>query len=213
MTELQRAWSPLTDLEIRGGDGRTVYGLAVPFDTPTNIRDAQGTYTEVFREGAFRQTINVGAERVKFLVNHDRVGRLPLGRALSLREDPAGLVGEFRVSQTRDGDEVLELIRDGVLDAFSIGFAPQRDKWNVDRSFVERTQVHLSEVSTVSFPAYSGATIAGVRSADEQHPTDDAASGAASDGTSEHLDDGAAQTVFVPRNRIRLAAYLKGIEL
>lgn len=213
MTELHRAWSPLMDLEVRG-DGRTVYGLAVPFDTPTDVRDSQGEYTEVFRMGAFRQTINVGAERVKFLVNHDRVGRLPLGRALSLREDPAGLVGEFRVSQTRDGDEVLELVRDGVLDAFSIGFAPQRDKWNMDRSFVERTQVHLSEVSTVSFPAYAGALIAGVRSVDEMHPTDDAVSGAASDGTSEHLDDGAAQPIhFVPRNRIRLAAYLRGIEL
>jgi len=209
---LSRAWSPMVDLEVRAtGDGRTVYGIAVPFDTPTEIRDLEGEYTEVFRRGSFAQTINVGAERVKFLVNHDRVGRLPLGRALSLREDVTGLVGEFRVSQTREGDEVLELIRDGVLDAFSIGFRPQRDEWNVDRSFVERTQVHLSEVSTVAFPAYAGAEIAGVR-AGEQHLTDDAATDAASDGTSGHLDDDAAP-IYTPRNRIRLAAYIKGIDL
>ena len=39
---LRRAWSPHLDLEIRG-DGRTVYGLAVPFDSPTPIRDRSGT--------------------------------------------------------------------------------------------------------------------------------------------------------------------------
>jgi hypothetical protein len=40
------------DLEIRG-DGRTVAGIAVPFDEPTPIRDSFGGYTEVFRRGAF----------------------------------------------------------------------------------------------------------------------------------------------------------------
>ncbi len=212
---LRRAWSPMVDLEVRAdGDGRTVFGIAVPFDSPTEIREGGEEFTEVFRMGAFAQTINVGAERVKFLVNHDRIGRLPLGRAISLREDPSGLVGEFRVSQTREGDEVLELIRDGVLDAFSIGFRPQRDKWNADRSFVERTEVHLSEVSTVAFPAYAGAEIAGVRTGETQHLDIDADQDAADPGTSDdHLDAGAAQTIFVPQNRTMLAAYLRGIDL
>ncbi len=216
MSELiRRAWSPMVDLEVRAeGDGRTVYGIAVPYDSPTEIREGGDEFTEVFRMGSFAQTINVGAERVKFLVNHDRIGRLPLGRAVSLREDPAGLVGEFRVSQTREGDEVLELIRDGVLDAFSIGFRPQRDVWNAERTFVERTQVHLSEVSTVAFPAYAGAEIAGVRTGENQHLDLDADQDAAGDGTSDdHLEAGAAQTIFVPQNRVRLAAYLKGIRL
>lgn len=215
-TELvRRAWSPMVDLEVRSdGDGRTVYGLAVPFDSPTEIREGGTEFTEVFRMGSFAQTINVGAERVKFLVNHDRIGRLPLGRAISLREDPSGLVGEFRVSKTREGDEVLELIRDGVLDAFSIGFRPQRDVWNSDRSFVERTEVHLSEVSTVAFPAYAGAEIAGVRTGETQHLDIDAVSDAAGDGTSDgHLEVDAAKPIFVPQNRVRLAAYLRGIDL
>ena len=162
---LRRAWSPHLDLEIRG-DGRTVYGLAVPFDAPTPIRDRSGTYDEVFRMGAFTETIRERGDRVKFLANHNREV-FPLGRATMLREDPAGLIGEFRVSATAAGDEALELIRDGVLDALSIGFAPIQSLGREGRDpVVERTAVKLMEVSAVAFPAYEGAVIAGVRSED-----------------------------------------------
>lgn len=162
---LRRAWTPHLDLEIRG-DGRTVYGLAVPFDSPTTIRDRSGTYDEVFRMGAFADTIRERGDRVKFLANHDRQ-TLPLGKAIMLREDPAGLIGEFRVSATPHGDAALELIRDGVLDALSIGFAPLQSIGREGRDpVVERTEVKLMEVSAVAFPAYENAVIAGVRSED-----------------------------------------------
>jgi len=149
------------DLEVRG-DGRTVVGIAVPFDAPAVIRDATGEYLEVFKRGAFAKTIADRGDRVKFLGMHDR-RTFPLGRASLLREDASGLYSEFRVSKTLAGDEALELIRDGALDALSIGFRPIRDVWNRDRSMVERTEVRLDEVSAVSFPAYEGALIAGVR--------------------------------------------------
>ena len=42
------------DVELRAaGDGRTLVGLAVPFDQPTNV----GGYTESFTRGAFARTI------------------------------------------------------------------------------------------------------------------------------------------------------------
>jgi len=104
------------DLEVRGGDGRTVVGLAVPFGTSTTITDATGTYSESFRPGAFARTIAERGDRVKFLAMHNSQA-LPLGRAVELREDPAGLVAALRVTQTAAGDEVLALIRDGALDA------------------------------------------------------------------------------------------------
>lgn len=153
------------DLEVRGGDGRTVVGWAVPFDAPTAIQDASGSYEETFRRGAFARTLTErGPERVKFLAQHDRAG-LPLGRAVVLEERPEGLWGEFRVSDTTAGDEVLTLIRDRALDSLSIGFSPIRDRWNRARTAVERLEVRLAEVSAVWSPAFSGAAIAGVRSA------------------------------------------------
>jgi len=161
------------DLELRGGDGRTLTGLAVPFDAPTQIREAGRRYTEVFRRGAFARSIRERGDRIKLLANHDR-RRLPIGRAELLREDAAGLYGEFRVSQTDAGDEVLALVRDGALDGLSISFEPLRDHWSTDRSEVERLEAKLVEVSAVAFPAYDGAVITGVRADSRSLPVEDA---------------------------------------
>ena len=151
-----------SDLTLRG-DGRTVYGIAVPFDREALVNDGYGAYREVFRAGAFKKTLREGADRVKFYTNHShRQNRLPIGRAISLREDAAGLVGEFRISNTHDGDEALELVRDGVLDSFSVGFAKVKER--ADKTgLIERTEVKLREVSLVAHPAYEGALVAGVR--------------------------------------------------
>lgn len=157
------------DLELRsGGDGRTVFGLAVPFDQITEVSDGRGSYLESFVFGSFTRTLAERGQRVKLLANHDH-RRWPIGRPTVLREDPAGLYIEARVSQTRDGDEALELIRDGALDGFSVGFRPIRDRRSRD-GVVERTEVGLSEVSIVAFAAYDGAVLAGVRSSDPHIP-------------------------------------------
>ncbi len=162
MSDLLHRFHP-TDLELRG-DGRTVFGICVPYDSPAEILEPGRQYVEVFKRGAFARTIaERGPQRVKLLSLHDRQ-RLPIGRAVSLIEDASGLVGEFRVSATQAGDEALTLIRDGAVDSFSIGFAPVRDEWSRDRSTVERLEVKLREVSVVAFPAYIDAAIAGVRS-------------------------------------------------
>jgi HK97 family phage prohead protease len=151
------------DLEVRS-DGRTIVGIAVPFDEETTIAERGRSYVEVFRRGAFARTIaERGAERVKLLALHDR-DTLPLGRATALREDPSGLYIEARVSDTRAGDEVLALVRDGALDALSVGFRPMRDRWNPERTHVERLEVSLAEVSVVPWGAFAGAVITGVRS-------------------------------------------------
>jgi HK97 family phage prohead protease len=153
------------DLEIRG-DGRTLHGLAVPYNVPTRISSRlEGQFDETFRPGAFARTIRERGSKVRLHVLHDQTTRLPIGRATELREDPAGLVGEFRVSATRQGDEVLELVRDGALDGLSIGFRPIRDRWTKGRQSVERLEVALNEVSVVATPAYAGARIVGVRAA------------------------------------------------
>jgi HK97 family phage prohead protease len=166
-----------TELEIRAeGDGRTVHGIVVPYDSPTTITEARNTYTETFVRGAFNDQANNPAAvgRIKLLAQHKRDAN-PLGRAVELRDDPVGLVGAFRVSQTVAGDEALELIRDGALDAFSIGFKPQQDEWNRGQTEVVRRRAQLREVSLVNFPAYSGALIAGVRSAHRHVSPADAA--------------------------------------
>lgn len=151
------------DLEVRS-DGRTIAGIAVPFDEPTDITEGTRTYSEVFRRGAFARTITErGPARVKFFALHQSE-KLPLGRATKLREDPDGLYVELRASKTRASDEILELVRDGALDGLSIGFSPVRERWSRARDAVERIAVKLHEISAVTWPAYTGARIVAVRS-------------------------------------------------
>jgi HK97 family phage prohead protease len=154
----------VSGLEIRS-DGRTLAGIAVPFGTAARVRDGRGpAYDEQFAHGAFTRTIVERGDRVKLLIQHDRT-TLPIGRATLLREDAAGLYGEFRVSATRAGDETLELLRDGALDGLSIGFRGITQTGDTRRG-VTRTEVRLDEVSVVSFPAYDAARVSAVRTAD-----------------------------------------------
>lgn len=148
-----------TDLEIRGhGDGRTICGICVPYDVEQRIHSQ---LTEVFRKGAFAN-VAPNAHRVKLLVGHDAQA-LPIGRASLLREDVAGLYGEFRVSKGQRGDDILELVRDGALTELSIGFQPLKDKRRQD-GVVERVAAHLAEVSLVTWGAYGkGAAVQAVR--------------------------------------------------
>jgi HK97 family phage prohead protease len=158
----------VADIEIRSdGTGRTVHGILVPYNTVARVSDGGPAYEEMFAPGAFARDIEARAgdfRKVKFLYQHQHDE--PIGRAVELRDDASGLFGAFRVAKTAKGDEVLELLREGVLDSFSIGFRPidpaPGDPISVGEPVI-RTKAGLRETSVVTFPAYSGALVAGVR--------------------------------------------------
>ncbi len=60
---------------------------------------------------------------------------------------------------------MLTLVRDGVPLGLSIGFIPDRETWNRDKTRVTRLSATLDHVAVVRQPAYPGATIAAVRAA------------------------------------------------
>ena len=160
-TTLWRSFQP-DSIEVRA-DQRTVVGLAVPFNTPTEISDFTDTYREQFAPGSFARTIaERGPSRVKLLLQHDQT-RLPIGRAVTLTETPAGLLAELAVSKTVDGDTALELVRDGALDGLSVCFAPITQTRTGD--LVTRTEVALREISLTGFPAYDSARVTAIRTA------------------------------------------------
>ena len=168
----------VADIEIRSdGTGRTVHGILVPYNTVARVSDGGPSYEEMFVPGAFQRDIearNGDFRGVKFLYQHQHDE--PIGRAVELRDDAAGLFGAFRVAKTAKGDEVLELLREGVLDSFSIGFRPidpaPGDPIKVGEPVV-RTKAGQRETSVVTFPAYAGALVAGVRAIEPQDHHDD----------------------------------------
>lgn len=164
---LYRSFVP--DLEIRstakGGDGRTVDGICVPFGKAMRI---SSDLTEQFARGSFNHQIKA-AHRVKFARGHLSLGGILIGRAGELRDDASGLWGSFRVSKTLTGDETLALIEDGALDELSVGFYERKGgNRTLPDGTLERTRVDLFEVAAVEFGAYGqGAKIKGVRTAEQ----------------------------------------------
>jgi uncharacterized protein len=181
------------DIEVRAdASGRTVRGIFVPWDREARVSDGGPFYREAFQRGSLTKTFSERGDRVKFLSQHDARSN-PLGRAVLLREDAAGAYGEFAVSRTQAGDEALELIRDGVLDSFSVGFTPVKHEKRGE--VVVRTEVALREVSLVTFPAYEDARVAGIRAALDELPESERAAliamwATARDLTPATTDDG-----------------------
>jgi len=146
------------NLELRANsDGRTIFGIAVPYNKEQRITS---TMIEVFRKGVFSEVIKA-PHRVKLLRGHGENN--VLGRATLLRETDEGLYAEFKISKTREGDEALELVKDGALDQLSVGFMPIKNKKRTD-GVMERLKAHLAEVSLVTFGAYGElASVTGMR--------------------------------------------------
>lgn len=164
--EFFRTFEP--QLEVRapskGGDGRTVEGIAVPFLFEQRIDEY---LTEQFHPRAFSHQLKA-AHRVPFTLEHLRQGGTPIGRTIEMRADAAGLWGAWRVARTRDGDDALALIEDGPYAELSIGFVEDVNHREPNGT-ITRIKAHLREVSLVMAGAYGqAASVLAVRSADDQ---------------------------------------------
>lgn len=133
---------------------RTIVGLAVPYGEGANIG---GAYIERFAPGAIDSVADV-----KLFYGHEE----PIGKVISGRETESGFEITAKLTEgVQRADETLALMRDGVLNKFSVGFIPLEEER--DGQTITRTKVNLKEVSVVPFPAYSGATINEVREEQE----------------------------------------------
>lgn len=149
-----------TELEVRQ-DGMTFTGYASVFNSPS---EDLGGFIEYVAPGAFKRSLQSRNE-IKLLWNHDSGEPLASlrGGTLRLTEDNVGLRVEAQLPNTTRGRDVAELLRTRVIDSMSFGFNVIKDSWSSDGRTRTLESVRLSEVSVVSFPAYS-ATTATVRS-------------------------------------------------
>lgn len=151
-----------TTLEVRHAN-RIIDMLAVPYDEPTEVLRHGRLVTEAFDPEAF-----AGVDG-DVTVNRAHDVERPLGRVTAFHpKDPRGLRVELRVSRTTEGDEVLELADDGLLSP-SVGFAslPGGEQWSSDRQSVRIVRAKLFHIGLTGDPAYKGARVLSVRSADD----------------------------------------------
>ena len=144
-------------LEVKA-EGRTIIGYAAAFG---NV----DSYGDIIERGAFARTINNNGRRIKTFYNHST----PIGLPRVMMEDDKGLFTESVISATRTGDEVLQLVRDGVITEMSIGYQTVKADFNPDGNRMLK-EVKLFEFGPVDMAANEQATIEGVKAlADALH--------------------------------------------
>jgi HK97 family phage prohead protease len=144
-------------------DDKSLNGLAVPFNSPTQIGDPTWGFREEFAPGVFTKTLS---ERdIVLLVNHN--SDMPVARASA---------GTLRPEQTERGLEwnadpvdasyVTDLranIKAGNLQGCSFGFESVKEDWFDDEGNRSNSsygthrvvrEAKLHEISVVTFPAY-----------------------------------------------------------
>jgi HK97 family phage prohead protease len=137
--------------EIRATDAekREVSGMAVPYNDTIDIG---GGWSERFEKGA----VDLNAD-VKLFRDHEDI----IGVVTEMTESDEGLLIKAKISETVLGNETLNLVKDGAIRSFSVGFIPVTDV-KQDKTII-RKKVNLKEVSLVAFPAYDKAEVLSVR--------------------------------------------------
>ena len=174
---------PDADFELRAAsDGLTFEGYAALYDVPSarlafpEIRGGK-PFREIIRPGAFRKTLDEGAN-ITLRYQHD-MRTLPLastkGGTMQIRDDGRGLRVTATLPDNEWGRPVRDAIARGDIGGMSFRFRKVLDKWGEDadggalRSLLE---VRLDkEVSVTEFPAYPD-TIATVRALAEEADVD-----------------------------------------
>jgi len=137
--------------------------------------------------GAFKQTLSEydkAGDMPKMLLNHGGMGGflsspapedlLPIGKWSSMSEDSHGLQAKGRLINldTESGKRIYGAMKENALSGLSIGYRAKDFVRGTKENEPRRTlkQVHLVEVSPVTFPMQGAASISSVKSFDFSDP-------------------------------------------
>jgi HK97 family phage prohead protease len=165
--------TPFRQMEMRakpdgtGGELLHFSGYASVTESPYEMEDWLGDYTEVVRHGAFAKTLAEGAD-VPFKLNHDGItlARTKSG-TLQLSEDSTGLLAEADLDPSSPAVQTIRSAMErGDLDEMSFAFRVTRQEWSPDFTQRDILEVNLNrgDVSVVNYganPATTGATLRG----------------------------------------------------
>jgi HK97 family phage prohead protease len=119
---------------------------------------------ETFAPGAF-----AGSDPARVTIESQEHRRDLVGRGVSLEERDDGAYLTARIAKTHAGDDLLTLIREGVLSAASVVFRPISSRRRSD-GVIERTLAELARVAILDRGAYPSAAVVSVRNEPEPTP-------------------------------------------
>ena len=144
-------------IEAADSGRRIISGIVVPYGKVghTNVGAV------VFERGSI-QVPNVS--KIKLLAQHEQTASGVIGRAQSLNDTDTAMLGTFKVSASRDGENYLIKASEGLLDGLSVGVDVIASKPGKDGTLYVSRAI-LKEVSLVETPAFSDALVTNVAAA------------------------------------------------
>lgn len=129
-------------------EAREISGIAVPYD-------------RIERGEMFAKNSVVLDPNVLILWQHDKTK--PIGKILESRHTPEGFWIRAKISDTALGNDALRLIADEVINSFSVGMDFVKATRDASGNQIVQS-ANVREISVVTIPFYTGATITDIRS-------------------------------------------------
>jgi len=197
---------------------RTLAGVAVQYEVEAVVSDGQKVK---FANGA----LPLEGKKPKMYLYHDSTQ--PIGIVSTRTQVDDTVLFEARISETRAGDEALQLAKDGVLDSVSVGILP------VEFSFDEAgtmiiTKADWQELSLLPYGAFEAAKVERVAASihqiepevelnSKQDPEQEVTKMNEPVETPQVIEAAAVHTVYAQPKKLRLpstseyiAAYVRG---
>lgn len=120
------------------------------------------SYNDIVVKGAFVKSLRKLGNPA-LLWQHD--SRMPIGVYKAVKEDETGLYvrGELNL-KVQGGIEAYELLKQGAIKGLSIGYSSVLTEYDEKKQVRTIKEANLYEISIVTFPANSLATVTGVKS-------------------------------------------------
>ncbi len=143
------------EMEIKRAQGGVIviegYANAATVDRMNERIDPKGWNLENYKKNPI----------VLFDHGHDpQFGTMPIGKAVDVAADDKGLYAKIKLSnsKTEKISAVRDLVEEGILKTFSVGFAPQDKTKSDDGSHTVITRAELIECSVVPVPMNQDST-------------------------------------------------------
>lgn len=143
-----------TELRVEGDQIPTIKGYPAVFNV---MSENLGYFREIVRPGAFKKTINDGAD-IRALFNHNPNFVIARTKSNTLKhtEDDKGLFIEAAPPDATWARDLVSSIKRGDINQMSFSFETVKDRWGTENGerIRELFEVRLFDVSVVTYPAY-----------------------------------------------------------
>ena len=131
-----------------------------------NVKNVVDHARDITMDGAFKACIDdykAKGTMPEMLWNHDR-WEPPVGTWLEMNEDSKGLFMRGKFADTERGRELYQLMKEGALDSFSIGYTVNQERWDGEKQVNELIEIYVKEVSIVNFACNEESTLQDIKS-------------------------------------------------